>query len=167
VQSGHFIPPLPLLKGASERSRRLTIAKGDKWANERNDEAKALADRTYDKGLGGYTFKDSDGQEKTEKEWRAGKLALLDLAGNSYKTDTQKRAARQAVRQLLDTSSWIELQGNKISAGPNKGRRISEVDAFRDALSTSPEHYSATIRSRPDLAPDVIESAESSSRYLQ
>jgi hypothetical protein len=162
VQSGHFIPPLPLLKGASERSRRLTIAKGDKWANERNDEAKALADRTYDKALAGYT--DADGNHYTGVQ--AGKLALLDLAGNSYKTDTQKRAARQAVRQLLDTSSWIELQGNKISAGPNKGRRINEVDAFRDALSTSPQHYSATIRSRPDMAPDVIESAEEPERGL-
>ena len=215
VQSGHLLP--------TERSRRLTIAAGNKWAAERTDEAEALVGRTYEKALTeGYDKYDVDkdgnftrirqdangnylgyrrnatGQllnsrgevveneseaEITNVEKRsdaifdrvnnisqaskqrvtgveAGKQALLDIAGNDAKNDAQRRAAQAAHKQLLDTSSWIEIQSARIQSGKHAGRRASEVDMFRDTLENSPQHYSATIRSRPDLAPDVIESAE-------
>ena len=50
------------------------------------------------------------------------------------------------------------MQDGKITSGKNKGKRVNEMGAFRAALSSSPQHYSATIRSRSDMAPDVIES---------
>lgn len=149
VQSGH---PLP-----TERSRRLAIAAGDKWAAERNDEANALVQRSYEKALsGGYL--DGDG-----KRWRPGvgaaKQALVDIAGTDKKDDASIRAAQAADKMLLDTSSWIEMQSSKITTGANKGKRVFETEAFRSTLSNSPQHYSSTIRSRPDMAPDVLESA--------
>jgi hypothetical protein len=55
IQSGHIMPAgIPGLKGAAERSRRLTIASGEKWASERNDEAEALVARTGEKARTGY-----------------------------------------------------------------------------------------------------------------
>jgi hypothetical protein len=215
VQSGHLLP--------TERSRRLTIAEGNKWAGERNEEAQALVERTYEKALtSGYDKydvdkdgnflkirQDADGKyigyrrneqgqllnsrgeaveneadaEITNVEKRsdaifdrvndiskaskdrvtgveAGKQALLDIAGNDATNDSQRRAAQAAHKQLLDTSSWIEVQNARIQTGKHTGRRASEVAMFRDTLENSPQHYSATIKSRPDMAPDVIESAE-------
>lgn len=156
LQSGHAIP-------FSERSRRLAIAAGDKWAAERNDEANALVNRTYEQALvRGY--KDGDGKEYGPGV-DAAKRALVDVAGQDTTNmfgknkDVATRAAKSAVKQLLDTSSWIEMQGRQVSTGGKKGRRISELDVFRSALSSSPQHYGAVNRSRPDMAPDVIESA--------
>ncbi len=213
VQSGHMLP--------TERSRRLTIAAGNKWASERSEEAEAFVGRTYEKALNKYDkvdmdedgnyvqverltdgkgnyfdisgnavamsdaafvnkdgtrvekFKDAD---KTIVEDRnkatsvqltgvaAAKQALVDIAGNDDQSDAGRRAAQAAHKQLIDTSSWIELQKARIQGGNNKGRRIFEVDSFTDTLENSPPHYSATIKSRPDVAPDVIESAQTKLR---
>lgn len=227
IQSGHILP--------TERSRRLTIASGNKWASERSEEAEALVDRSYEKALSnGYDLadmdddgnfirveraqrrdhngnyldakdnivakenaayidsegnivdkahaaylakngrvvkdlKDAEKQIVASKEEAssikltgvaAGKQALLDIAGNEAKTDAENRAAQSAHKKLLDTSSWIETQSARIQVGKNAGKRQSEVETFRDTLENSSQHYSATIRSRPDLAPDVIESAQ-------
>lgn len=221
VQSGHIFP--------SERSRRLTIAKGDKWASDRNDEAQALVGRAYEKALTrkeGYdrTLMDKNGnyqkymqdeegnylKYKRDEDGRllnsddevvtskvdaelvkvdraeadkvkvnskaeasvdnltgvaAGKQALVDIAGNSGGSDASKRAAQAATKQLLDTSSWIEMQNARIQGGAYDGMRVSETANFKNTLSNSPQHYSATIKSRPDMAPDVIESAEKKAKY--
>ena len=114
-------------------------------------------------------FKDADKEIVSDKKQAtsvrlrgvaAGKQALLDIAGNEARNDAENRAAQAAHKQLLDTSSWIETQSARIQTGKNAGKRQTEVETFRDTLENSPQHYSATIRSRPDMAPDVIESAE-------
>ena len=157
IQSGHMVP-------FSERSRRLTIAAGDKYANERNDEANALVNRSYEKAVANG-YKDGNGVFH-EPGVDAGKRALVDLAGQDTtnlfrrQKDVANRAARSATRQMLDTSSWIEMQDGVVTSGKNKGKRVSEVAPFRAALVSSPQHYSATTSNRPDMAPDVIDSAE-------
>ncbi len=206
IQSGHIIPPVPGLKGAAERSRRLTIAKGDKWATERNEEAAALVGRTQEKALAGYDSHDVDADGNylirrknaagqytnaagtvvgrndasnilqvlgNDKESRrlasfehmtgveAGKQALIDIAGNDGKSETAKRAAQAAVKQLIDTHSEIELQKSRIVGGANQGRRVNETSMWRDTITNSPPHYGAINGSRPDLAPDLEESAQS------
>jgi hypothetical protein len=194
-QSGSFLP--------TERSRRLTTAKGDKWASERNDEATSLAGRTYEKALAGYEMYDVDedgnyvnydrnalgelldstgavtkdknearvlyrGKDKGQAKTRtvtgveAGKQALVDMVGQGHEgaSDAQKRLAQAATKQLIDTHSEIEMQSARISGGPNQGKRVSETAIYSDTLTNSPQHYSAALRSRPDMAPDVIQSAE-------
>ena len=204
IQSGHFLP--------TERSRRLTVAAGNKWADERNDEAMAYATRTQEKALAGYDNHDVDadgnflvrrknadgqyldaagnvvkrddasnilqvlGKDKQFKKQatfehmtgvEAGKQALIDIAGNDGGSVTAKRAAQAAVKQLIDTHSEIELQKSRILGGANQGRRVNEVYMWRDTITNSPPHYSAINNSRPDLAPDLEESAqEAASRRL-
>jgi hypothetical protein len=161
MQSGHMLP--------NERSRRLTLAQGEKYAGERNDEAGA-----YVRALGesaatnGYRYKNAKGEWEHARDddgnimkGVAGqKAAYNDIAGNEYSSEPQQRAARQAVTRLLDTSSWIELQEAKIRTGPNAGRRVVELPAFRDQLLKRPEDYGRVIGPRPDFAPDVIEGAQ-------
>lgn len=147
VQSGSFLP--------TERSRRLTIAKGDKWKSERNDEASALVGRAYEMAMSnGYV--DGEG-----KKWGAGvgaaKQALVDIAGNDGTTDADKRAAQAAHKQLLDTQSWIEIQNSHITKGANAGKRVFEMPTWESTLTTSPQHYSATIGRRPDLVPHMLQ----------
>lgn len=154
IQSGSFLP--------TERSRRLTIAKGDKWKAERNDEAAALVGRRYEMAMSnGYV----DGTGKT---WEAGvgaaKQALVDVAGNDGTSDADKRAAQAATKQLLDTNSWIEIQNSTISTGKNAGKRVFEMPTWESTLTTSPQHYSATIGKRPDLVPHMLQYTYSTGR---
>lgn len=205
VQSGHMIP-------LSERSRRLAIASGNKWADERNEEALALVSRTQEKAIDGYDSYDVDGDGNflvrkknaagqyldaannvvgrddaailqvlgKDKQSRkqatfehmtgveASKQALIDIAGNDGKSVTAKRAAQAAVKQLIDTHSEIELQKSRIQGGKNQGRRVNEVGMWREAITSSPPHYSTINGSRPDMAPDLEESAqEAATRRLQ
>lgn len=84
LQSGHYLP--------TERSRRLTTASGDKWANERNDEASSLVSRSYEKALKGYDrlMVDEDGNYiRGIKRNAEGKM--LDVHGNV--TNFKKHAA--------------------------------------------------------------------------
>ncbi len=161
LQSGHAIP-------FSERSRRLAIAGGDKWAAERNDEASALVNRVYELAVAnGYKMPDGSTLEGVA----AGKQALVDLAGQDTTTmfgrqkDVANRAAKSAEKQLLDTKSFIEMQDATISRGKNKGKRASEVAPFRSALISSPPHYSEVTRNRHDMAPDVYDGAENDTGY--
>ncbi len=120
VQSGHFIPPVPGLKGAAERSRRLTIAAGDKWANERNDEAAALVNRTYEKALNGYEMYDmKDGKfgeftrhHGAEKVDAAGKIVregdLLDEHGNKANRLTAQFAEKTRETAYKQTATGVE-----------------------------------------------------------
>lgn len=205
VRSGHFLP--------TERSRRLTIAAGNAWADERNKEAEAYTQRSQEKALAGYNKFDIDDQGRYVRFARnaagklidaagnevaderlahiaqvygtgkagkkaaltagegvgykkltgveAGKQALVDIAGNDGSSVTSKRAAQAAVKQLIDTHSEIELQKSRIQGGKNAGRRANEVHMWREAITNSPPHYSAINSSRPDFAPDIIESAVS------
>jgi len=193
VQSGHAIP-------FSERSRRLTIASGNKWADERNDEASAYVGRTQEKALDGYNIYDIDddgnylqlsknaagqyldaagnitnkqgaqvlarGVTKEQATFKratgveAGKQALIDIAGNSGGSVTDKRAAQAAQKLLIDTHSEIEFQNAQIQGGANQGRRVNEVESWKGNITSSPPHYSTVNGSRPDFAPDLLESAE-------
>lgn len=146
LQSGSFLP--------TERSRRLTIAKGDKWASERSDEARALEGRAYEKALAnGYT----DG---TGKKWGKGvgaaKQALLDMAGNDD-TDPDRRAAQETIQHFLDTNSWIELQHSKITKGKHAGKYLWETPMWEATLAQKPELYSKTLANRPELSPHLLQ----------
>jgi len=238
VQSGHAIP-------FSERSRRLTIASGNKWAAERNEEAEAYAGRLQEKALNGYELYDMDedgnflqysknangdyldasnnvvvdrkipaanaagqyidadgnvvanaadaaqitqtaksqaafrtlGKDDASKKLAtfevlkgvpAGKQALVDLAGNDGTSVTDQRAAQAAQKLLIDTHSEIELQKSQIQGGRHQGRRSNEVASWKSNITSSPQHYGAINGSRPDFAPDLIESAEdAASRRLK
>ncbi len=192
IQSGHILP--------TERSRRLTIASGDKWAQERNDEATAYVTRTQEKALSGYDYYDMDadgkflnlrknaagqyldstgnivkknkaqvlyaGTDKSKASFErltgvaAGKQALIDISGNDGTSVTDQRAAQAAQKLLIDTHSEIELQSAQIQGGKHQGKRANEVKSWKTNITSSPPHYSAINGSRPDLAPDLIESAE-------
>lgn len=160
VQSGHMLP--------TERSRRLTLAAGDKWASDRNDEANALANRVYEKAVANG-YKDINGKDLTGVE--AGKQALIDLAGQDTtnmfgrEKDVSERAARAANKMLIDTKSWPDMQKQQVTKGKNKGKRAFEMRPFRTALITSPQHYAALQTSRPDMAADVIDKAENTTGY--
>jgi hypothetical protein len=146
--SGNYVP--------TERGRRLTIAKGNKWKSDRNEEGMALAKRTYEKALSeGYT--DGTGK-KHEAGLGAGKQALLDLAGNSGKSDADQRAAAEAMKYLVDTSSWIELQGSTISQGGNAGKRIMDVPGWAKMISNNPEYWGKVSGKRPDTLPPIVNS---------
>lgn len=158
IQSGHYMP--------TERSRRQTIARGDEWAAKQTDQATALVNNVaynaFHKG-----FRDPEtGKFVTDKDGniikgvQAQKLAMNEIAGNAYETDAEKRAARQAVHRMRETSSWIEFQSARVRSGPNEGRRIVELPAWRDQLVRDGSDYGAVTGSRPDLAPDVIEGAQ-------
>ena len=159
IQSGHYLP--------TERSRRQTIALGDKYGGERNDEATAyvnnVALNAFHKGFrhpvtGEFVKDEETGNIKRGVEGQ--KLAMNEIAGNAYKTEPEKRAARLAVHRMRESSSWIEFQNAGVLSGPNSGRRIVELPAWRDQLVRDGSDYSAVIGARPDLAPDVIESAQ-------
>ncbi len=174
IGSGHFLP--------TERSRRLTIRAGDQWAADRNEEATAYAGRVseiamskgytaYELDKNGNRIKDANGKDVIAKDkngnervWTPGvgaaKQALIDLAGTDQTSDHAKRAGQAAAKQLIDTSSWIELQGSTITRGANAGKRIFDAGAneiWEKTLTTSPEHYSKTLRSRPDLVPHMLQ----------
>lgn len=74
IQSGHFLP--------TERSRRLTIAAGNKWASERNEEADAMALRTQEKALAGYDYADMDDDGNYLRYSKNAAGEYLDVAGN-------------------------------------------------------------------------------------
>lgn len=121
IQSGHMIPPIYGMRGAAERSRRLTMASGDKWANERNDEAQALVNRTYEKALAGYDRADMDDAGNFRKYHQDDAGNYLDTAGAS--TD-KKHAAfdrvatrEQASKEMLTgveagKQALIDISGN-------------------------------------------------------
>lgn len=52
------------------------------------------------------------------------------------------------------------MQDAVVSSGKNAGKRVNELEPFRAALISSPQHYSATTGNRPDMAVDIMDSAE-------
>jgi hypothetical protein len=158
IGSGSYLP--------TERSRRLTIAKGDEWAGKRNDEAEAYTRALGESArLNGYINPETGDYVRDEngeiiKGTEGMKLAFNDIAGNDYSTDAQKRAARLAVTRMRQTQSWIEFQHARVTSGKNKGRRIVDLPVWRDQLNKNPDDYGAVAGTRPDFAPDVIDGAE-------
>jgi hypothetical protein len=170
IQSGHFIPPVYGLRGASERSRRLTIASGDKWQADRDEEALALIKRKGETVMrDGYSTirRDENGDmiDANKKKTtdvnaatkqltgvQAMKQMWVDLAEDGRDTHEKK----MAIRQLTATASWPEIQG----AFTRSGNRVIDTDAWASAITTSPEDYPRVLRSRVDAAPHITNSAD-------
>lgn len=188
IQSGNVLP--------TKRSQRLAIAKGDKWNQERDEEAAALIGRKGEKALAeGYTtvlrddkgralsaarfktdaqgrYLDKDGQVTTDESKYQRELAR---EGEAVATDTKQGVAamkqmwvdlaengrdsherKMAVRQLIATSSWPEVQG----AYTQSGKRVIDTEAWGNSVTFSPEDYPKVLRSRVDAAPHIINSAD-------
>jgi hypothetical protein len=161
-QSGSFLP--------TERSRRLTIQKGDKWQGEQDDMALALLKRSGEKVMAGYETaeRNADGEmvdaggNVVQDYAQAAKKTLSGVAAMKQKwvdlVDDDKADAavkKMAIRQLIATSSWPEIQGSYSS----KGRRVHETEAWVASVTTSPEDYPKVLRSRVDAAPHIEEAA--------
>lgn len=141
IRSGSYIP--------TERSRRLAIAKGDKWSAEKNDEAAAYVERVRKKTAEAAAA-DGDGGVGASKE------ALVQLVGHE-----DKRVREAAIKKLIDTSSWIEVQNSyfdeKDASGNVTKKRVFETKDWQAVLNNNPEYYGKTLGSRPDLAAHVLQ----------
>jgi len=185
IQSGHVIP-------FSKRSQRLAIAAGDKWQNERDEEALALINR---KGEGarrdGYDITRRDKQGRVQK-YKLENGHMVDKQGR-VTTDADKAVTedanpgdqlatkhltgvaamkqmwvdlaedgrdvhekKMAVRQLLATSSWPEIQGSFTRSG----KKVFDTDIWNPAVTGSPEDYPKVLRSRVDATPHILDSAD-------
>lgn len=203
IQSGHILP--------TKRSQRLAIAKGDKWSQERDEEALALIKRKgeivmrdgYETGLktkdkssfakyrkdnagnlldGGnnivYTrgadgnYRDGKG-EVTSKFDKADRIAVGSYDESDKETLTGVQAMKQmwvdladegrdghekkmAIRQLVATRSWPEIQGSL----SRRGNKAIDTDAWSSAITTSPEDYPNVLRSRVDATPHIDNAAK-------
>ena len=101
VQSGHFLP--------TERSRRLAIAEGDKWAAERNDEASAYTQRTYEKALSGYDRVMTDENGKYQRYKRDASGNLLDKNGN-VTTDKSEATKEEVAKELAEVEKLTGVE---------------------------------------------------------
>lgn len=178
LASGHFMP--------TPRSQRLAIAAGDKWSQERDEQAlakikrmgeKVMAEgyktyvRTDDGDLAKYA-RDADGniledaegkkikikvatEAEAEVDVKRGVAAMkqmwVDLA-----EDGDSNEAKMAVRQLIATSSWPEIQGSFTRSG----KRVIETAAWAPSVTTSPEDYPKVLRSRVDATPHIEDGAK-------
>jgi hypothetical protein len=189
IKSGSFMP--------TERGRRMTIQKGDKWSGEQDEMAQAYLKRAGEKAMA-----DPNGYEKVIRDTSGRALSAsrirIDRAGNMFdargkktmKIDEAREIAmpgeavaiekltgvgamkqrwvdmlddpeadanvkKMAIRQLIDTSSWPEIQGAYTSGG----RRVFESEEWVSSVTTSPDHYPKVLRSRVDAAPHVEVSA--------
>jgi hypothetical protein len=105
IQSGSFMP--------TERGRRLTIQKGDKWSGEQDEMAQALLKRAGEKVMGGYqTFHRNDEGELVKiKRNAAGKM--VDVRTGAVTDDI--KAASYARRQIDAAGNHMEdAAGNKL-----------------------------------------------------
>jgi len=185
ILSGHVLP--------SRRSQRLAIAAGDKWQQERDEEALALINRKGERARAkGYDTARRDGQGRAQAYVRDARGNLLDK-NNRITTDQDKAATRlarqgdelamkhltgvgamkqmwidlaedgrddhekkMAVKQLLATSSWPEVQGSFTKSG----RKVYDTDIWNPAVTSSQEDYPKILRSRVDATPHIMDSAE-------
>jgi hypothetical protein len=156
VQSGSFMP--------TARGRNLTIGRGAKWKNDRNEEAENYIKRVGEVAMvQGYTAKDGTRMLPGVKSQ---KQAIADLAAYTGGEDAKKRAGQAAIKWLMrDSNSWYELQNthfhtddkNSDTAGMN-GKRIYESPLWEGTLMTNPDVYGPVVGKRPDLAPHVLQS---------
>ncbi len=205
ILSGNVVP-------FSKRSQRLAIAKGDKWKQERLEEALALDKRKgefamkngyetavltddntsfakyrtdaagnilnkrgrvrYQKQADGSfrdvrtgqattDFKDADkvavsSYDEADKRTLYGVAAMkqmwVDLADEG-RDDFEKTAA---IRQLIATSSWPEVQGSL----SRKGNKVIDTESWANVVTTSPEDYPKVLRSRVDATPHIDNAAK-------
>lgn len=117
VQSGHMLP--------TERSRRLAIAAGNKWAEERNEEANALATRIQEKSLTGYNKYDNDRDGQYVQFARNADGKLIDAAGNEVQD-----IDHAAVLHVFGTGK----AGQKAAHAAGAFETLTGVEAGKQAL---------------------------------
>jgi len=139
VQSGHMLP--------TERSRRLTIAAGDKWSSERNEEISAVAARRREKATA------------KERDIGAGKQAAMRMVEEGLMPGADKRIAQAGIRDLIRSNSFYELANSTI-IDPTDGREkyIWQTDVWRDTVAGDGELYGKVAAARPDWAPHRLPS---------
>jgi hypothetical protein len=150
LAAGNYIP--------TERGRRLTIAKGNQWKSDRNEEAAAFNKRQYEMGLTeGYTRTNPITGEREEMEpgLAAAKQGLVDMVGYDGNNANKKRAAQMAVEELLRTKSFWEIQNATISEGKYAGKRIHDTKIWQGKLQTNPDIWGVVSGVRPDAIPTV------------
>ncbi|OGL36726.1 hypothetical protein A3F38_02310 [Candidatus Saccharibacteria bacterium RIFCSPHIGHO2_12_FULL_48_21] len=135
-------------KSPTRRGRAALIQRGNEWAQRENELAAGVARSRHDSAYreGGVV---------------AGKAALVELAGGGGRT------AEQAIIQLIGSSSYVEFQGSVIQRGRNRGKRVTEIGAWQNVLSdpANSQLWVEVGRRRPDLTPDVLQSAENAAGY--
>jgi hypothetical protein len=177
VGSGHFLP--------TKRSQRLAIAAGDKWSQERDDQAlatikrrgeKVLAEgyetfaRTedgelakYSKDAAGNKLKDANGKNimikvATKAEADVDKLTGVGAMKQMWVDLAEEGDANErkmAIRQLTATSSWPEVQ----TSFTKNGKRVIDTADWATSITTSTEDYPRVLRSRVDATPHIEDSA--------
>lgn len=92
----------------------------------------------------------------------AAKAALVEVVGSR-----RHRDAEQAIIQLINTSSWVEIQGSLIPRGRHAGKRVTKTQAWQNTLSepNNSQLWVEVARRRPDLTPDIIQAAEQAAGY--
>lgn len=132
----------------TRRAEAQMIQRGNEWNTRENELAAGRARRMHDSAYreGGVV---------------AGKAALVEAVGR------RGRDAEQAVIQLLGSNSWIEFQNSVIQRGRDQGKRVTEVAAWQNVLSEPGNNqlWAEVARRRPDLTPDVQQSAERALGY--
>jgi hypothetical protein len=151
MRSGNFIP--------TQRGRRLTIQKGEKWKGERDEEAQAQMKRQYDIGLteGYYKTDPKTGKKEfMEPGLAAAKQGLVDMVGYGGDNEHKKRTAKMAIDELLRTQSYWEMQNAYIGAeGKYNGMRIQDTDVWQGRLQSNPDAWGQVSPKRPDTIPTV------------
>lgn len=132
----------------TRRAEAQMIQRGNEWNTNENNLAAGISRRQHDMAYreGGVT---------------AGKAALVEVVGRGGRT------AEQAIIQLIGSSSWVEFQNSIIQQGRNQGKRVTEVGAWQNVLSEPANNqlWAEVGRRRPDLTPDVQQSAERALGY--
>lgn len=141
VQSGHYLP--------TERSRRLTTLKGDRWAAERNEEADAYVARIGEKAQSGYNRADHKVLEDGSVQWlkyernKAGKYKKGDSwVDNKDDADFEVvKDRRKASKETLKgveaiKQAWIDIGGND---GTSDHSQRAAQSAIKRLAETSSE----------------------------
>lgn len=163
VGSGHFIP--------TKRSQRLAIAEGDKWSQERDDQALGLIKRkgeiamkegyvTLERNKKGEML-DAGGNVTTDVSQAAKKRLIGTQAMKQMWVDLAEEGRdsyekKMAIRQLTATASWPEIQNSYTK----NGKKVIDTAAWAPSITTSPEEYPKVLRSRIDAAPHIVDIGE-------
>lgn len=158
--SGHYLP--------TEKSRQDTLKTGEKYIAEQRESAEAYLRRVGEQARDeGYTTyeRNSDGSIKTDASGQPIEKPLVGVAAMKQRwvdlTESDNHTlAMQAVKQLVKSGSWPELEGSFTQGG----KRVSELDIWREAVTTDPELYPAINGKMPLDAPHMMESRYSDSK---
>ena len=138
----------------TRRAEAQMIQRGNEWSRSQNELAAGTVRSRHDTAYlqGGVA---------------SGKAALVEAAGAGSRRDSIRRASEQAVIQLINTNSWIEIQNSLIPSGRNGGKRITKTRVWQDTLSRpdNSQLWAEVARRRPDLTPDIIQSAQNAAGY--